>query len=113
MNEDFVLKSRIFEDLAKHTPPHAILATNTSSISITKIAGNIPDRAHQVIGMHFMLPVPVMSLVEIILALQTSKETHDATLDLATKMGKTCSTARDVPGFIANRILIPYLNEAI
>ena len=68
-NEDFVLKCRIFEDLAQTTPPHAILATNTSSISITKIAGQVPHRAHQVIGMHFMNPVPVMKLVEIITGL--------------------------------------------
>lgn len=68
-NEDFVLKARIFEDLASTTPKHAILASNTSSISLTKIAGTIPSRAHQVIGMHFMNPVPVMKLIEIIKAL--------------------------------------------
>lgn len=68
-NEDFVLKARIFEDLASTTPEHAILASNTSSISLTKIAGTIPKRAHQVIGMHFMNPVPVMKLIEIITAL--------------------------------------------
>lgn len=69
VNEDFVLKARIFEELAKHTPKNAILASNTSSISISKIAGVIPERAHQVIGMHFMLPVPVMKLIEIITAI--------------------------------------------
>jgi len=68
-NEDFVLKARIFEDLAKHTPAHAILATNTSSISISKIAGTVPTRANKIIGMHFMNPVPVMKLVEVIVAL--------------------------------------------
>ncbi len=113
MNEDFVLKARIFEDLAKYTPKHAILATNTSSISISKIAGTIPQRASQVIGMHFMLPVPVMKLIEVITAIQTDPNTLKETLDLAQRMDKTCSTAKDIPGFIANRILIPYINEAI
>jgi len=111
--ENFDLKKRIFTQLAENTPDHAILATNTSSISITKIAGVIPDRAHQVIGMHFMNPVPVMKLIEVIKALQTDDHTHDTTLQLAESMGKTCSTARDIPGFIANRILMPYINEAI
>ena len=69
VNEDFALKKKIFEGLAKETPEHAILASNTSSISISKIGGIIPDRAHQVIGMHFMNPVPVMKLVEVITAL--------------------------------------------
>jgi 3-hydroxybutyryl-CoA dehydrogenase len=113
VNEDFVLKARIFEDLAKYTPKHAILATNTSSISISKIAGTIPQRASQVIGMHFMLPVPVMKLIEVITAIQTDPNTLKETLDLAQRMDKTCSTAKDIPGFIANRILIPYINEAI
>ncbi len=113
VNEDFELKKKIFQSVAKNTPSHAILATNTSSISISKIAGIIPDRAHQVIGMHFMNPVPVMQLVEVIRALQTSDDTHARTLALAEQMGKTCSTARDIPGFIANRILMPYINEAV
>ena len=112
-NEDFALKKIIFENLAKFTPDHAILASNTSSISISKIGGVIPDRAHQVIGMHFMNPVPVMKLVEVIRGLQTSDETHLTTLALAEQMAKTCSTARDTPGFIANRILMPYINEAV
>lgn len=112
-NEDFVLKARIFEDLASSTPNHAILASNTSSISLTKIAGTIPQRAHQVIGMHFMNPVPVMKLIEIITALQTNEVTLATTLALSEKMQKTTTTARDVPGFIANRILIPYINEAV
>lgn len=112
-SEDFGIKQRIFSAMAENTPAHAVLATNTSSISITKIAGCIPQRAHQVIGMHFMNPVPVMKLVEVIRGLQTSNETHQLTLDLAEKMGKTCSTARDIPGFIANRILMPYINEAV
>jgi 3-hydroxybutyryl-CoA dehydrogenase len=99
--------------LAKYTPKHTILATNTSSISISKIAGTIPQRANQVIGMHFMLPVPVMTLVEVITAIQTDKHTLDTTSKLAESMKKTTTIARDVPGFIANRILIPYLNEAV
>ena len=107
------MKTKIFEDLAALTPGHAILASNTSSISLTKIAGVIPARAHQVIGMHYMNPVPVMKLIEVITALQTNDVTLATTLALAEKMQKTTTAARDVPGFIANRILIPYINEAI
>jgi len=113
VNENFELKKQIFQSIAKVTPDHAILASNTSSISISKIAGTIPDRAHQVIGMHFMNPVPVMKLVEVIRGLQTDDATHLQTLAYAEAMGKTCSTARDTPGFIANRILMPYINEAV
>ena len=76
VNENFELKKQIFQQVAKVTPDHAILASNTSSISISKIAGTIPDRAHQVIGMHFMNPVPVMKLVEVIRGLQTDDATH-------------------------------------
>lgn len=112
-NEDFEIKKLIFQGLASATPDHAILATNTSSISISKIGGVIPDRAHKVIGMHFMNPVPVMKLVEVITALQTDEDTLATTLALAEQMGKTTSTARDIPGFIANRILMPYINEAV
>ena len=111
--ENFDVKKKTFQALSEITPAHAILASNTSSISITKIAGTIPDRAHQVIGMHFMNPVPVMKLVEIITGIQTSEETLNTTLDLAKKMGKTTTKARDTPGFIANRVLIPYINEAV
>lgn len=112
-NEDFELKKLIFTNMAKIAPEHAILASNTSSISISKIGGTVPERADKVIGMHFMNPVPVMKLVEVIRGLQTSDETHRLTLELAEKMDKTCSTARDIPGFIANRILMPYINEAV
>jgi 3-hydroxybutyryl-CoA dehydrogenase len=91
--------------------PGVILATNTSSISITKIAA-ATKRPESVIGMHFMNPVPVMKLVEVINGLATSDETTTQTLALAAKMGKTTAVAADVPGFIANRLLIPYLNEA-
>ena len=111
--ENFDEKKKVFQSLEQITKPETILATNTSSISITKIAGCIPNRADKVIGMHFMNPVPVMKLVEIIKGLQTSEETLDTVLDLAKSMNKITSTARDVPGFIANRILIPYINEAI
>jgi 3-hydroxybutyryl-CoA dehydrogenase len=89
-----------------------ILSSNTSSISITKIA-SATQRPSQVIGMHFMNPVPVMQLVEIIRGLQTSHETFDTVKSLAEKMGKTPVEANDFPGFIANRILMPMINEAI
>ena len=113
-SEDWSIKKTIFQHMSNVVPSHAILATNTSSISITKIAGCVqPERATNVIGMHFMNPVPVMTLVEVINGLQTSDDTYQMTLELAKKMGKTCTTARDVPGFIANRILMPYINEAV
>lgn len=85
-SEDFNLKAKIFTEMAAHAPAHAILASNTSSISLTKIAGVIPKRAHQVIGMHFMNPVPVMKLIEIIKGLQTDDNTHKVTLELAERM---------------------------
>jgi len=112
-SENFALKKLIFEKLAVITPEHAILGTNTSSISITKIGGCIPERAHQVIGMHFMNPVPVMKLIEVIKGLQTDDATYQTTLALSEQMGKTCTTSRDIPGFIANRVLMPYINEAV
>ncbi len=85
-NEDFLVKAKIFEELAAITPGHTILSSNTSSISLTKIAGVIPSRAHQVIGMHYMNPVPVMKLIEVITALQTNDVTLATTLALAEKM---------------------------
>jgi len=108
-NED--VKKRVFEGLAKAMPQDAILATNTSSIPITRIAASVvnPER---VIGMHFMNPVPVMQLVEIIRGVQTSDATYAATRALAERMGKTTVLSKDMPGFIVNRILIPMLNEA-
>jgi 3-hydroxybutyryl-CoA dehydrogenase len=109
--ENRELKFRIFEELDRHAPAHAILATNTSSISITEIAGRT-SRADRVIGMHFMNPVPVMKLVEIIRGLATSDETTRATVELAERLGKTVAEARDFPGFVANRILMPMINEA-
>ncbi|KAL1916819.1 uncharacterized protein VTP21DRAFT_5523 [Calcarisporiella thermophila] len=113
VSESLTLKQTIFHDLARTTPSHAILATNTSSISITKIAAAAGSRAHQVIGMHFMNPVPVMKLVEIIPSLQTEKGVVETVKELAVRMGKTCTTSEDVPGFVANRLLMPYINEAI
>ena len=111
--ENVDLKLRIFEGMARAASPGAILATNTSSISITRIAA-VTDRPDQVIGMHFMNPVPVMKLVEIIRGLQTSDETY-ATVDaVAQHMGKTTVlAAKDMPGFIVNRVLMPYINEAV
>ncbi|TPX62705.1 hypothetical protein PhCBS80983_g00389 [Powellomyces hirtus] len=112
VTENPALKRELFSSLDKITPKHAILASNTSSISITKIAAST-KRPEQVIGMHFMNPVPVMKLVEIIPGLATSPETLNATLALAHAMGKTTTQSNDMPGFIANRILMPYINEAV
>ena len=109
--ENLEVKHRIFKTLDGVMPAHAILATNTSSISITKIAAAI-KRPAQVIGMHFMNPVPVMKLVELIRGAATSDETYEATKVLAERFGKTTVLSRDFPGFIVNRILIPMLNEA-
>ena len=108
-NED--LKRRIFQDLDKVVRPGGILATNTSSIPITRIAAST-KRPESVIGMHFMNPVPVMQLVELIRGAATSDETYATTRALAEKMGKTTVVSKDYPGFIVNRILIPMLNEA-
>ena len=96
------LKLKLFAQLDEHCASHAILATNTSSIPITRIAA-ATNRPHKVIGMHFMNPVPVMTLVEIIHGLQTSDATHQKTLDLCRRMGKDPATSNDVPGFIGNR----------
>src|SRR5258705_578219 len=111
VTENEEVKKRVFQGLAKAMPQDAILATNTSSIPITRIAasGVNPER---VIGMHFMNPVPVMQLVEIIRGVQTSDATYAATRALAERMGKTTVLSKDMPGFIVNRILIPMLNEA-
>lgn len=109
-NED--IKFRIFTQLDEICPPHTILSSNTSSIPIGRIASQT-KRPDKVIGMHFMNPVPVMKLVEVIRALPTSEETFQATVALAERMGKTPAVANDFPGFIANRILLPMINEAI
>ncbi len=109
--ESEALKVGIFKSLGAVTRPDAILASNTSSISITKL-GAASGRADRVIGMHFMNPVPVMKLVEIVRGLSTDAATYQTTIDLAQRFGKTTIAARDIPGFIVNRVLIPLLNEA-
>jgi 3-hydroxybutyryl-CoA dehydrogenase len=109
--ENVELKLKIFRDLDRATPIHAVLASNTSSISITLLAA-ATKRPEQIMGMHFMNPVPVMKLVELIRGLQTSDETFTAVKTLAEKWGKTTIVSRDYPGFIVNRLLIPFLNEA-
>lgn len=106
------LKLKIFADLEEFTKPDCILASNTSSISITKIAA-VTKRADKVIGMHFMNPVPVMKLVEIIRGYATSNETTQTIMELSTKLGKVPTECNDYPGFVANRILMPMINEAI
>lgn len=106
------LKLSIFRTLDGIVPAGKILATNTSSISITKIA-SVTKRPDKVIGMHFMNPVPLMKLIEIIRGLQTSQETFDATIDLSRKLGKEPVPANDYPGFAVNRILMPMVNEAV
>ena len=120
-NADFVveaatenegLKRQIFEELDEYCKEGVILSTNTSSISITRIAA-VTKRPQKVIGMHFMNPVPMMKLVEVIKGLATSEETFKTTQDLTLKMDKTPVPASDYPGFIANRILMPMINEAV
>ena len=106
------LKFKIFEELDSVASPGAILATNTSSISITEIAART-KRPEQVIGMHFMNPVPVMQLVEVIRGLATSDQTTQRVLELSKAVGKTPVEVQDYPGFVANRILMPMINEAI
>jgi len=109
--EDEALKVKIFKAMEEATASDAILASNTSSISITKL-GSFTRRPEKVIGMHFMNPVPLMKLVEVVRGLPTSEETYRATVALAERFGKTTIAARDIPGFIVNRVLIPLLNEA-
>ncbi len=110
--ENETLKLKIFEELDQYCKEEVILSSNTSSISITKIGG-ATKRPEKVIGMHFMNPVPMMKLVEIINGLATSDETFQNTRDLSLKMGKTPVPANDFPGFVANRILMPMINEAV
>lgn len=106
------LKGRIFAELDGVAPPHAILASNTSSISITAIAART-GRPEKVIGMHFMNPVPVMRLVEVIRGLGTDDATTRAVMELSRRLGKTPVEVRDFPGFVSNRVLMPMINEAI
>ena len=112
VSEDTDLKRRIFTDLDGLCPPETILASNTSSISIT-LLGSATKRPDKVIGMHFMNPVPVMKLVEVIRGHDTSDETHDTVVTLAKELGKIPVTVSDYPGFVANRVLMPMINEAI
>ncbi len=107
-----VLKKEIFQKLDSICEPETLLATNTSSISITELAA-VTQRMNQVIGMHFMNPVPVMKLVEIIRGLSTSDETYQKVHDVSLSLGKTPVEVNDYPGFISNRILMPMINEAI
>jgi 3-hydroxybutyryl-CoA dehydrogenase len=110
--ENLDLKLNIFRELDANAPQHAILASNTSSISITHIA-SVTKRGAQVIGMHFMNPVPVMKLVEVIRGYATSDETTAKVMELSTKLAKTPVEVNDYPGFVANRILMPMINESI
>ncbi len=110
--EDFAIKSAILKQLDRICPPQTPFASNTSSISLTRLAAQT-GRPERVIGMHFMNPVPVMKLVEIIRALQTDDRICDLTRQLASSLGKTPVLANDSPGFVANRILVPMINEAV
>ena len=110
--ENIDLKLKIFKDLDQFAKPEAILASNTSSISITQIA-SVTNRGDKVIGMHFMNPVPVMKLVEVIRGYATSDETTLQVMELSNKLGKSPVEVNDYPGFVANRILMPMINEAI
>lgn len=110
--EKFAIKTEIFRDLDQICRPEVILSSNTSSISITKLAG-ITKRPEKVIGMHFFNPVPVMKLVEVIRGLATSDETFSSVCDLAVKLEKTPVEVNDSPGFVSNRVLMPLLNEAM
>ena len=111
-SENLEIKLRIFEKLDIACPPDTILASNTSSISITQIAA-VTNRQDKVIGMHFMNPVPIMQLVEIIRGYNTSDKTTRIILEISEKLGKTPTEVNDYPGFVANRILMPMINEAI
>ncbi|MEO0073012.1 MAG: 3-hydroxybutyryl-CoA dehydrogenase [candidate division WOR-3 bacterium] len=110
--EKIELKHEVFKKLCQQSPPSTILASNTSTISITEIA-SATKRADRVIGMHFMNPVPIMQLVEVVKGLQTSEETTQLIVELAKKLGKTPVVVNDSPGFVSNRILLPMINEAI
>jgi len=106
------VKTAIFEDLLPHLLPHTILTSNTSSISITRLASRT-DRPEKFMGFHFMNPVPIMQLVELIRGIATDKETYNSCLAVVEKLGKTAASAEDFPAFIVNRILMPMINEAV
>lgn len=110
--ENMDLKTKIFQQMDEHAPAHAILATNTSSISITELAAKT-GRSSQVIGMHFMNPVPVMKLIEVITGYDTTDEVLEQTMEMSKKLGKVPVHVHDYPGFVANRILMPMINEAV
>lgn len=110
--EDLALKQELFAELNRVCGPQTVLASNTSSISITKL-GAASGRPDRVVGVHFMNPAPVMRLVEVVRGLETSERTVNLAQELATRLGKIPVVARDVPGFIVNRVLIPMINEAI
>ncbi len=110
--EDEAIKKAVFADLVPHLGPDTLLASNTSSISITRLA-SATDRPDRFIGLHFMKPAPVMKLVEIIRGIATSAATYDAAVAFAESLGKTTTNAEDFPAFIVNRILVPMINEAI
>lgn len=110
--ESFMIKKDVFETIDKHAPADKILASNTSSISITKLAA-ITSKPANFIGMHFFNPVPVMKLVEIVKGLETSDKVYEITKDLAEKLGKVPVPVYDSPGFVSNRVLMPMINEAI
>jgi 3-hydroxybutyryl-CoA dehydrogenase len=112
VTESLDIKTEVFKTLDRVTLPGAILASNTSSISITKL-GAVTERPDKVIGMHFMNPVPVMKLVEVIRGLATSDETYEKIRELSEKLGKTALDCHDSPGFVSNRVLMPMINEAI
>jgi len=112
VNENLDLKKSIFQKLDELTKPECILASNTSSISITKIAG-FTKRPKQVIGMHFFNPVPMMKLVEVVRGLETSDEVTEVIMETSKKLGKTPVEVNDFPGFVSNRVLMPMINEAI
>ena len=110
--EKETIKQTIFDKLAAHLAPHTILTSNTSSISITRLASRT-DRPEKFMGFHFMNPVPVMQLVELIRGIATDKPTYDTLHEVVVKLGKTSSTSEDFPAFIVNRILMPMINEAV
>jgi 3-hydroxybutyryl-CoA dehydrogenase len=112
VTENLKVKTEIFKQLDQITPPETILASNTSSISITRL-GAVTSRADKVIGMHFMNPVPVMKLVEVIRGIATSDATYEKVRALTENLGKTALDCQDSPGFVSNRVLMPMINEAI
>jgi 3-hydroxybutyryl-CoA dehydrogenase len=110
--EDEAVKKKLFQDLSPRLSPTAMIATNTSSISVTRLAAST-DRPERFIGLHFMNPVPVMNLVEVIRGIATDDKTFQAALDIVKHVGKTAAYAEDFPAFIVNRILMPMINEAV